>query len=41
MSNEQKNLVKEFETLEENRPEGTKVTDYINRINALTLLYKV
>lgn len=38
---EQKNLVEEFETLEENRPAGTRVNDYINRINDLTLLYKV
>jgi hemerythrin-like domain-containing protein len=39
--NEQKNLLAEFETIEQNRAEGTRVNDYINRINRLAELYKV
>lgn len=38
---EQKNLLKEFENIEQNRAAGTRVTDYIDRINALALIYKV
>lgn len=38
---EQKNLLKEFESIEQNRGAGTRVTDYIDRINALALIYKV
>jgi hemerythrin-like domain-containing protein len=38
---EQKNLLKEFEILEDNRPSGNRADDYINRINSLTLFYKV
>jgi len=38
---EQKNLLKEFESIEQNRAAGTRVTDYIDRINALALNYKV
>lgn len=38
---EQKNLVARFETIEQNRQEGTRATDYINRINKLALFYKV
>jgi hemerythrin-like domain-containing protein len=38
---EQKNLLKEFESIEQNRASGTRVTDYIDRINALALIYKV
>ena len=38
---EQENLLREFESIEQNRTEGTTVTDYINRINALALTYKV
>ena len=38
---EQKNLLKEFESIEQNRAAGTRVTDYIDRINALALIYKV
>jgi hemerythrin-like domain-containing protein len=39
--NEQKNLLAEFEIVEQNRAEGTRVNDYINRINSLAELYKV
>ena len=38
---EQKNLLEQFESLEQNRPAGTRVIDYVNRIDALALLYKV
>ena len=38
---EQKNLLKEFESIEQNRVPGTRVADYIDRINALALTYKV
>jgi hemerythrin-like domain-containing protein len=38
---EQKNLLKEFESIEQNRAAGTGVIDYIDRINALALIYKV
>jgi hemerythrin-like domain-containing protein len=38
---EQEKLLKQFETIEQNRPAGTRVEDYINRINALALIYKV
>ena len=38
---EQKNLLKEFESIEQNRSAGTRVTDYIDRINTLASIYKV
>ena len=38
---EQKDLLKEFENIEKNRTKGTRVIDYIDRINALSLIYKV
>ena len=38
---EQKNLLKEFESIEQNRAAGTRVTDYIDRINALAVTYKL
>jgi hemerythrin-like domain-containing protein len=38
---EQKNLLSQFEEIEQNRPAGTRVSDYILRINDLALLYKV
>jgi hemerythrin-like domain-containing protein len=38
---EQKELLKEFESIEQSRTEGTRVIDYIDRINALALTYKV
>jgi hemerythrin-like domain-containing protein len=38
---EQANLLREFESIEQNRPAGTRVTDYIDRINALALTYKI
>lgn len=38
---EQKNLLEQFEAIEKCRPEGGMVRDYINRINALALFYKV
>jgi len=38
---EQENLLREFESIEQNRTAGTRVTDYINSINALALTYKV
>lgn len=38
---EQKNLLDRFESIEHDRPEGSGVTDYINRINSLALIYKV
>jgi hemerythrin-like domain-containing protein len=38
---EQKNLLKEFERIEQNRASGTRVNDYIDRINALAVTYKV
>lgn len=38
---EQKNLLAEFESIEQNRPEGTRVNNYIERINRLAELYKV
>jgi hemerythrin-like domain-containing protein len=38
---EQKKLEEQFDTLEQNRPVGSKVNDYINRIKSLALFYKV
>jgi hemerythrin-like domain-containing protein len=38
---EQKNLLEQFEAIEQRRPTGTSANDYINRINALALFYKV
>jgi len=38
---EQKRLLESFEGIEQNRKEGMQVTDYIERINGLALLYKV
>jgi hemerythrin-like domain-containing protein len=38
---EQKDLLAQFENLEQNRAAGTRVTDYIDRINSLAALYKV
>jgi len=38
---EQKDLLEQFETIEQDRPSGTRVNDYINRINSLALFYKV
>jgi hemerythrin-like domain-containing protein len=38
---EQKDLLKEFESIEQNRTVGTMVNDYIDRINILALTYKV
>lgn len=38
---EQEKLLKQFETIEQNRPAATRVEDYINLINALALIYKV
>jgi Uncharacterized conserved protein len=38
---EQKNLLDRFESLEQNRPAGSGVDDYVDRINALALFYKV
>ena len=38
---EQKNLLKEFQSIEQNRTVGTRVSDYIDRINGLALTYKV
>jgi hemerythrin-like domain-containing protein len=38
---EQKNLLVQFEAIEQNRSSGTKAEDYIIRINALALFYKV
>jgi hemerythrin-like domain-containing protein len=36
---EQEDLLKQFQTIEKTQPAGTSVTDYINRINALALIY--
>jgi hemerythrin-like domain-containing protein len=38
---EQKNLLDQFEAIEQNRSAGTSANDYINRINTLALFYKV
>jgi len=38
---EQKNLLEQFEAIEQRRPARTSANDYINRINALALFYKV
>jgi len=38
---EQEELMKEFYKIESSRPEGTRVTDYIDRINSLAQYYKV
>lgn len=38
---EQKNLAEQFDIIEQNRPAGNKVSDYINRIKILALFYKV
>ena len=38
---EQNNLLTDFEKIEQNRPEGSRVKDYINRINTLAEMYKV
>jgi len=38
---EQNNLLTDFEKVEKYRPEGSRVKDYINRINALAEMYKV
>jgi hemerythrin-like domain-containing protein len=38
---EQKKLLAEFENVEQNRPEGTRVGDYTDRISKLAVLYKV
>jgi hemerythrin-like domain-containing protein len=38
---EQKNLLEEFENIEKNRAAGTRVIDYIDRINTLALIYKI
>jgi hemerythrin-like domain-containing protein len=38
---EQKSLAEQFETIEQNRQAGARVIDYINRINALALSYKL
>jgi hemerythrin-like domain-containing protein len=38
---EQKNLLDQFEAIEQNRSAGTRANDYINRINTLVLFYKV
>jgi hemerythrin-like domain-containing protein len=38
---EQKKLLEQFEAVEQNHPKGEKVSDYINRINALTMFYKI
>ena len=39
--NEQKNLLVQFEAIEQNRSSGTRAKDYIIRINDLALFYKV
>jgi hemerythrin-like domain-containing protein len=38
---EQKKLLSEFESIEQNRPEGTKVGDYTDQISKLAVIYKV
>jgi hemerythrin-like domain-containing protein len=38
---EQENLLKKFEELDQSRDNGTKSTDYINRINNLALVYNL
>ncbi len=38
---EQKKLLEQFEAIEQNRSKGEKVSDYINRINALAIFYKI
>jgi hemerythrin-like domain-containing protein len=38
---EQKDLLGQFETIGQDRPDGTRANDYINRINSLALFYKV
>jgi hemerythrin-like domain-containing protein len=38
---EQKILLESFESVEQNRKRGMQVSDYIERINALALLYQV
>ncbi len=39
--NEQKKLLEQFEKEEQIRPEGSRVNDYINRINTLATFYKI
>jgi hemerythrin-like domain-containing protein len=39
--NEQKNLLVQFEAIEQNRSAGSRAEDYIIRINDLALFYKV
>jgi hemerythrin-like domain-containing protein len=39
--NEQKNLLEQFEAIEQDRPEGSRVSDYITRISNLAMIYKV
>lgn len=38
---EQKDLLKQFEGIEQTRPEGGKANDYINRIKALAIYYNI
>jgi hemerythrin-like domain-containing protein len=38
---EQKSLLEQFDIVEQNRKEGMQTSDYIERINALALFYKV
>jgi hemerythrin-like domain-containing protein len=38
---EQKDLLDKFESVEQNRSAGTHGSDYVNRINALAVLYNV
>jgi hypothetical protein len=38
---EQANLLAQFEKIEEDRPAGSRVNDYIDRINVLASVYKV
>jgi hemerythrin-like domain-containing protein len=38
---EQNNLLVNFQSIEQNRPDGTRATDYITRINALALYYGI
>jgi hemerythrin-like domain-containing protein len=40
-ASEQKNLLVQFEAIEQTRTEGKKVNDYINRIKALAIFYNI
>jgi hemerythrin-like domain-containing protein len=38
---EQDNFLTDFDKIEKNRPEGSRVNDYVNRINTLALYYHI